>query len=151
MNYKHGHCRKGSVTSEYQAWLSMIQRCRNQRKRTFRHYGGRGITVCARWQESFTAFLADMGRKPSASHSIDRIDSNGNYEPRNCRWATSIQQGRNRPAYVKLTAEKAEAIRVALNAGAIGKQLASEFGVGTATICRVRQGKSWAVTEDEIR
>lgn len=62
----------------------------------YEHYGGRGITVCERWRESYPAFLADVGRKPSPQHSLDRIDNDGHYEPGNVRWATAKQQANNR-------------------------------------------------------
>lgn len=82
------------ATPEYRAWGAMIQRCTNEREPSFRNYGARGIRVCDRWR-SFDNFIADMGARPSGSHSLDRIDVNGDYEPRNCRWATARQQKQN--------------------------------------------------------
>lgn len=81
--------------SEYRSWLAMRQRCSNRRTVGWADYGGRGIKVCPRWQQSFAAFLADMGPKPSVKHSIDRKDTNRDYTPENCRWATKLDQARN--------------------------------------------------------
>jgi hypothetical protein len=83
-------------TPEYVIWGGMKSRCHNQNHPSYANYGGRGITVCAEWRDSFEAFLADMGRRPSPEHSLDRIDNDGNYEPGNVRWATNTEQSRNR-------------------------------------------------------
>lgn len=84
-----------SRTPEYRAWNSMQQRCYNPKRRGYDNYGGRGITVCDEWLASFEAFFRDVGPRPSPEHSIDRINSDGNYEPGNVRWATVGVQNRN--------------------------------------------------------
>jgi hypothetical protein len=73
----------------------MRNRCRNPKASGFCHYGGRGITVCQRWNNSFDAFAKDMGPRPSVKYSIDRKENDGNYEPSNCRWADAKTQARN--------------------------------------------------------
>lgn len=93
---RHGEARHGQDTPEYIAWLGMKARCLNPRADQFANYGGRGISVCDRWLGSFENFLADMGRRPSVKHSVDRINVNGPYEKHNCRWATLTEQCRNR-------------------------------------------------------
>ena len=91
----------------YKIWSSMKNRCLNSRSPLFKYYGGRGITVCDRWKESFVNFLADMGERPNTGRrmSIDRIDVNGNYEPSNCRWANYSEQRSNQRRVVVLQAE----------------------------------------------
>ena len=77
------------------SYKSMKQRCLNPNQTVYRHYGGRGITICERWLLSFENFFADMGERPSRKYSLDRIDPDGNYEPSNCRWATQKEQVAN--------------------------------------------------------
>lgn len=84
-----------SQSRAYKAWINMKTRCGNANTHYYKDYGERGIRVCDRWQ-SFEAFHEDMGDPPSRTHSIDRIENDGNYEPGNCRWATPTQQVRNR-------------------------------------------------------
>jgi hypothetical protein len=99
-NRVHGETSGPFRSREYIAWNSMIGRCYNPNNIGYPKYGKAGVNVCARWKESFENFLADMGRKPTREHTLDRINSSGNYEPGNCRWATQIEQQRNRRSCV---------------------------------------------------
>jgi hypothetical protein len=109
---RHGHARKGAVSPTYVTWQATIKRCEYPGRWNFKYWGGKGITVCERWRfgdgtrSGFECFLADMGPKPFGL-SLDRIDCDGNYEPRNVRWTTRIGQARNRairPAPLTLAA-----------------------------------------------
>jgi hypothetical protein len=81
----------------------MRQRCLNKNVKGFENYGGRGIKICSRWLKSYDNFLADMGEKPSKLHSIDRINNDGNYTPKNCRWTTKKIQANNTRSVKKYT------------------------------------------------
>lgn len=83
-----------SFTPEYRAWASMRSRCRNPKHAMYPDYGGRGIRVSERW-DSFENFYADMGARPP-SGTLDRINNDGNYEPKNCRWASMLVQDNNK-------------------------------------------------------
>lgn len=93
----HGATRGHKRIPEYNAWCNMKARCYNKKHPEYKNYGERGIRVCNRWVNSFEHFISDMGIRPSSEHSLDRHpDSDGNYLPNNCRWATDKQQCRNK-------------------------------------------------------
>lgn len=121
-------CRKGvieihgmSYTTEYGAWHSMIQRCINPNMENFTDYGGRGIKVCDRWRNSFLAFFEDMGPKPKG-YTLDRINTDGDYEPTNCRWADWETQQNNRRNNTLITMPNGEIVTL--------KQASDIMGIG---------------------
>lgn len=120
---------------ERKVWSQIKERCLNPKCKVFRRYGGRGIRVCPRWVDSFEAFLEDMGRRPSSSFSIDRVDNDGDYTPENCRWATRRVQSRNRSDTVLLTHDGRTAVLA---------DWASELGMNKQTLhARLKNG--WSV------
>ena len=100
-NLQHGHSTGGKESPTYKSWSAMKARCCRPTASNYAWYGARGIRVCERWM-AFPNFLDDMGEAP-AGHTIDRINTNGNYEPGNCRWVLPVEQNRNRRTNRMLT------------------------------------------------
>lgn len=125
----------------------MRARCEKPHNRDWKDYGERGIVVCDRWQ-SFESFLADMGERPDGT-SIDRFpDTNGNYEPGNCRWATQAQQQRNRRD-TKIREDDLPAVLAMRTAGESTYAIARRFGVDQSTArCAIRAARAIATHED---
>lgn len=99
---RRGRAHGLTKSREYRAWVHMRTRCNNPKHRAYPYYGGRGITVCERWMNSFVVFLADMGPCPPG-HWLDRKESNLNYSPENCKWSTPQEQQNNRRDNILLT------------------------------------------------
>lgn len=97
-----------SKSAEYRAWTNMKARCNNPKEKVYPRYGGRGIMVCDAWNNSFEAFINDMGMKPSKDHTLERKDNEGNYDPDNCVWASWEEQNRNRRNSVMVTVDGVE-------------------------------------------
>lgn len=138
---KPGH--KGFFTKHGQAgtklnmvWASMKQRCLNPNSGSYAYYGGRGITVCQRWVDSFEDFAADMGPRPEGALT-ERVDNDGPYSPENCRWASRREQMLNTRAGVRLGFES-RVMKI--------REWASERGLPLATL-RQRIDKGWTVRD----
>lgn len=139
-NVTHGLSRM----PEYKIWKSMIERCGNLNFKSYKDYGGRGITVCDEWIKSFETFIKDMGLRPTPFHSIDRIDNNGNYEPGNCKWSTKVEQGRNMRSNVIKSVKQADEIRQKYQTGNYTyRNLAVEFNCSSSVIHSIINNKSW--------
>lgn len=106
-NRKHGMAK----SLAYKRWETIKQRCTNPKNPSYPNYGGRGIGICSEWAESFEAFHAAVGDPPSTSHSLDRINNDGNYEPGNVRWATASEQQRNRRPYPPMIERAVKTLR----------------------------------------
>lgn len=121
---------------EYRTWCAMRSRCNNAKIKHYAYYGARGIRVCDRWN-SFVNFYLDMGARPTSMHTLERNDVNGNYTPKNCRWATRAEQYENKTNTVYVTYRGK---RVTL------MSVARECGIPTANLYgRIKNG--WTIEE----
>lgn len=129
-NTTHGQ----TETRLYSIWSGMKRRCQNEHDAEYPNYGGRGIKVCPEWTESFEAFARDVGEPPTASHTLDRRDTNGDYTKENCRWATPLQQNNNRRNTTMLTfQDRTQSLM----------EWSRELGIPRCTL-RYRIRKGWA-------
>jgi len=152
----HGHSIHTNRSRTYNIWCSAKQRCFYPKHKGFKYWGGRGITMCDRWKNSFETFLQDMGECPLGL-TLDRFpNKDGNYEPGNCRWATYLEQGRNRRVprgeqahNAKLTADKVLDVHRRLAAGESARAIGRLYGVGRSAINSIRDGHSWRHVKKE--
>jgi hypothetical protein len=137
---RHGHARHGAESPTWVSWQSMLARCRYMERDIEQKYAGRGIRVCERW-ERFEAFLADMGERP-AGMTLDRIDNDRDYEPDNCRWATPIEQARNR-RNARLDYGSAVEVALARLGGERCSSIAKRFQISESLPREIVKGRTW--------
>ena len=130
-----------SETAVYRTWADMKTRCNNPNRKEYKYYGGRGISICKRW-EKFQNFYNDMGDRPEGL-TLDRIDNDGNYEPENCRWTTYAEQNHN-SRWAKLTKQDIPKIHEMRKSGMLFKEIGEVFDCTGAHIARVVKGEVWA-------
>lgn len=124
-------------------WWSMKQRCYDKNHKSYDRYGGRGITICNEWIESFPVFVLWANSTGySKGLQIDRIENDGNYCPENCQWLTPVENSRKSPA-TKLTMAKVDEIRRLISVGVKNKTIAEQFGVVSSLISNIKAGKVW--------
>lgn len=138
---RHGHS-GANVSPEYRAWMHMRNRCSNPADASYSLYGDRGIRVCDRWSV-FENFFSDMGARPSASHSLDRIDNERGYEPDNCRWATPKVQCRNRRCVKMDEVTASQALWMVVDGGYRIADVGRAFSVSASTVSLIVHGKTW--------
>jgi hypothetical protein len=152
---KHGYA-AGELSRAYETWQNIKDRCFNPNNKAYSRYGGIGIVICKGWRESYPNFLASMGERPSDEHSIDRIDNSGNYScgqcgqcvengwVANCRWATRLEQGRNKRNNIFLTVNNVSrclaewARETGINPGTLQRRVAAGWSHEDAVLTPVR-------------
>jgi hypothetical protein len=138
---KHGHTSRGHVSLTYTSWQAMLDRCHNANNSEYARYGARGISVCPRWHR-FESFLIDMGERQTGT-SIDRFpDTDGNYEPGNCRWATAQEQTINRKV-TKLTAVLVQEIHGRHEHGELNASIAERLHISPCHVSLILSGAKW--------
>ena len=140
LNTIHGMCKR--YPAEHRAWMLIKQRTLNPNNPNYPRYGGAGISICEQWASSFTAFFEHIGPRPSADHSVDRIDNSKGYFPGNVRWATAAEQVQNSRT-AKLTPDTVRAIRAAAAAGVPTKALAEKYRIRDYSVRNVVKGYTW--------
>jgi hypothetical protein len=138
---RHGHTVGETYSRTYQSWQAMLARVRYVERDSKKKHAARGITVCDRWQ-SFEHFLSDMGERPEGMTLDCYPDNDGNYEPSNCRWATPVDQARNR-RNSKLVLETAIAMTIRRLDGETCRSLAERFGVSESLPREIEKGRTW--------
>jgi len=126
---------------EYHTWVRMRGRCNNPNNKDYPRYGGRGISVCDRWN-SYDVFLSDIGRRPTRNHQLDRIDNDGGYSPENCRWATRLQNIRN-SRVCRLEERSVICILLMVELGYDTKKIAEFFDTDISNVLVIGSGKNW--------
>lgn len=155
-NNRARHQTHGMTDSRvYRIWLGMRNRCHNPNQPHYERYGGRGITVCEAWRNSFEAFLADMGEPPTDKHSIDRIDNARGYEPGNCKWATAKEQATNKRPNPPVTWEmpkgeghfkatiSEETVREIRASPERNADIARRIGLSKQSVADIRKRRTW--------
>ena len=128
-SFKGHEFHNSSNTKDYWIWAAMKGRCNNENDKGYKNYGGRGVFVCQRWQESFSAFVEDMGPRPFNGAQLDRINNDGNYEPNNCRWTSRTVNNQNR-RYTIGSLHAANSVRMLYSTGLFSqRKLAAMYRV----------------------
>ncbi len=143
---KMEHCTTHNMahTPEYEVWKGITKRCYNKNCKQFKDWGGRGIKMCERWENSFLNFYTDMGPRPNSEMFIERINNDGDYEPSNCKWASRTEQNRNR-SYNKIKYKReADIIRTLYSSGQYTqKEISKIYDCDEPVIWHIVNNRTW--------